>query len=97
MLQRARKGAADNAYHACGQVLTTFLGQKLDRTMTGLTQNGVARLLKERGVEPELAGRVERCLLFSEMGRYAPGEAYTDSDDLLTETERLVTELDRVL
>jgi hypothetical protein len=97
MLRDAGKGTATDLYHACGQVLTTYLAEKLDRSLTGMTQSGVAQLLRELGVEAELADRVERCLMLSEMGRYAPADVYKAGDELIAETGSLIDELDKVL
>jgi hypothetical protein len=96
-LQQAGKGPGGDLYRACGQVLTTYLAQKLDRSLTGMTQNGIATLLVEQGIEAELAERVQRCLMLSEMGRYAPADLYKASDELLAETDELIVELDKVL
>ncbi|UCG24732.1 MAG: protein BatD, partial [Chloroflexota bacterium] len=96
-LREARKGAASDVYHACGRVMTTYLAEKLDRSLTGMTQSGVAQLLRESGVEAELADRVERCLMLSEMGRYAPADLYKAGDELIAETGSLINELDKVL
>ena len=96
-LMTARKGSADDLYHACGQVLTTYMAQKLDHSLTGMTQNSIVRLLDEQGVDSELSGRVERCLMLSEMGRYAPADLYKAGDELLAETDELIADLDKVL
>ena len=96
-LNQARKGPAGELYGACGQALTTYLAEKLDRSLTGMTQSGVAQLLDKQGVDSELTGRVERCLMLSEMGRYAPADLYKDGDELLAETGELIAELDKVL
>jgi hypothetical protein len=96
-LREAGKDAATDLYQACGQVLTTYLAEKLDRSLTGMTQSGVVQLLRESGVEADLADRVERCLMLSEMGRYAPADVYKAGDELIAETLSLVDELDKVL
>ena len=65
--------------------------------MTGLTQTELATLLQARDVNPDLIGRVESCLMLSEMGRYAPGSANSPDADILAETQDLIRELELAL
>jgi hypothetical protein len=96
-LARARKQGG-NAYAAVGQILTTYLSDKLDRPLAGLTHQALAVSLAERGVDADLAERVEVVLVSSELGRFAPGAddpGYARS--LLQEVGILIDALEKVL
>ena len=96
-LRDARKQPDDEANEAAGRILTGYLEEKLNVSMTGQTQTGLARMLTERGVEPALAERVQICLMLSETGRYAPTGINAGNSNLLSETEQVITELDNDL
>ena len=87
----------DEANEAAGRILTGYLEEKLNVSMTGQTQTGLARMLTERGVEPALSERVQICLMLSETGRYAPTGINAGNSNLLSETEQVITELDKEL
>ncbi len=95
-LRQARREPAE-AHSSAGQILNNYLAARLGRSVTGLTQAELATLLQARNVEQELIGRVESCLMLSEMGRYAPGSANSPDADILAETEELIKELDLAL
>jgi len=83
---------------AAPQILTTYLSDKLDRPLAGLTHQALGECLAERGVAADLAGRVEAVLVSSELGRFAPGAddpGYATS--LLQEVSVLIDALDKVL
>jgi hypothetical protein len=87
----------DEANEAAGRILTRYLEEKLNVSMTGQTQTDLARTLSEKGLNPALAERVQICLTLSEMGRYAPTGINAANSDLLSETEQVITELDKEL
>ena len=94
---QARKQGG-NAYDAAGQILTTYLSDKLDRPLAGLTHQALAECLAQRGVNADLAERVEVILVSSELGRFAPGAddpGYAKS--LLQEVGILIDALEKVL
>jgi hypothetical protein len=62
-----------------------------------MTQKSVAELLDSRGLDADLVQRVERSLILSDMGRYAPASLSQAGNDLLTETESLIIDLEKVL
>jgi hypothetical protein len=96
-LAQARKQGG-NAYDAAGQILTTYLSDKLDRPLAGLTHQALAACLAERGVDSDLAERVEVVLVSSELGRFAPGaEDPGYAGSLLQEVGILIDALDKVL
>lgn len=87
----------DNGYGAAGQILLTYLSEKMNQPVYGLTQTDLARLLQDQGLDPELIDRVQTCLTISEMGRFAPAGAFSSNGDLLTETKQVIDELDKSL
>jgi hypothetical protein len=96
-LARARKHR-ENACDTAGQILITYLSDKLDRPLAGLTHQALAECLAGRGVDAALAGRVEGVLVSSELGRFAPGAddpGYARS--LLQEVGGVIDALDKVL
>lgn len=87
-----------DAYEAAGQVLRTFLGDKLDQPVLGLTHQALAALLTERGLEADLVERVDVLLVSSEMGRFAPGASDAGhAHSLLQEVGMLIDALERDL
>lgn len=96
-LARARKQDQD-AYGAAGQVLTSYLTDKLDRPVAGLTHQALADLLAQRGAGTDLTERVEVVLVSSELGRFAPGADNPDhARSLLREVDILINALEKVL
>jgi hypothetical protein len=96
-LARARRQGG-NDYDAVRQILTTYLSDKLDRPLAGLTHQALAECLAARGVDAGLAERVEVLLVSSELGRFAPGSddpGYAKS--LLQELGLLIDALEKVL
>jgi len=86
------------AYEIAGQILMTYLSDKLDRPVAGLTHESLASLLAERGISTDLIERVEVLQVSSELGRYVPG-----ADDpghavsLLDEVGMLIDALEKAL
>jgi hypothetical protein len=95
-LRQTRKNT-DDGYGAAGQILLTYLSEKMNQPVSGLTQADLAQLLHERGLAPDLVDRVQHCLTISEMGRFAPAGAFSSNGDLLTETKQVIDELDKSL
>jgi hypothetical protein len=96
-LSRARK-EKQGVYSAAGQILTTYLADKLDRPVAGLTHQALAETLAAKGVAANLAERVEVVLVSSELGRFAPGADGPDhAASLLKEVDQLIDELEKAL
>jgi len=103
---RSRK-AAKKAYRALsklgnepeglGRILTAYISDKLDRSVTGLTQTELSDVLLARGVDQDLVDQVQTCLTLSELGQYAPAELSEGMVDLPKETRRLISRLEKVL
>ena len=96
-LREARKRPQNEANDAVGRILTRYLEDKLDITLAGQTQPGLRRMLLEQNLDPEVAERVQNCLMLSEMGRYAPAGVKSGNSNLLDETEQIITELEKQL
>lgn len=101
--KRAKKALAQarktgDVYDVAGQILTTYLADKLNRPVAGLTHQALAELLAGQGVGAELIERVELCLVSSELGRFAPEANSPDyASSLLQEVDRLTRSLEKVL
>ena len=86
-----------DVYDAAGQILVTFISEKLTRPISGLTQDELDELLRSEGVAEDLIERVQNCITLSESGRYAPSEENSSPKELLRRTEKLIMELDKAL
>lgn len=62
-------------YDSAGQILTAYLGDKLNRSVSGLTRPELAAHLQSAGVQAELIQRVQNSLSLSDLGRYSPATA----------------------
>ncbi len=95
-LARARKQTGEN-YNAAEQILTTYLSEKLNQPVLGLTQQVLTELLAAKGVSPELIERTKVCLMDAELGRYAPNAGHPDhANNLLNEIEILINVLEKI-
>ena len=96
-LSQARR-QKQGAYGAAGQILTTYLADKLGQPVAGLTHQARAEILASRGVTSDLVERVEVILVSSELGRFAPGADSPDhAASLLKEVDVLINALEKVL
>ncbi len=95
--QALRQVRPGQAHVRAAQILSDYLGDKLDRPVASWTQTRLAEALLERGVRPELVERVQTCLMLGEMGRYAPAAQGSAGSDLLAETKELIDELEKTL
>lgn len=96
-ISEARRGNEDR-YIASGQILTTFLADKLNEPVVGLTQDSLADLLTAKGLDTVLLDQVQDCLAESDMGRFGPGgNAPGHADRLLDKTEELIGYLEKTL
>jgi hypothetical protein len=96
-LSQARKQKQDR-YSAARQILNTYLADKLNQPVVGLTQPRLAELLAERGVDARLIERVNICLLEAEMGHYSPDASNPDhATNLLKEIDILIRDFEKVI
>jgi len=83
-------------YRMVGRILITYLSDKLNRSVAGLTQAELSGLLLAHGVSNQLVEQVCTCLTISEMGQYSPIQQ-AEVKDVHQETKSLIAELDKVL
>lgn len=91
-LRQAEK--AEDPYALAHDALYTYLTDALGQPATGLTQHGLARLLRQQGaVEAEIT-RLLLVLRQIDLGRYAPATSNEQLAPVLTELEAVLTALD---
>jgi hypothetical protein len=83
-------------YSTVGRILTTYISDKLNRSVAGLTQAELSGLLLAHGVSSQHVEQVRTCLTISEMGQYSPIQQ-AERKDVHLETQSLIAELDKVL
>ncbi|MCB0208676.1 MAG: BatD family protein, partial [Anaerolineae bacterium] len=86
--------ASDDNYLAVSRALNSYLGQRLDTSVKGLTRTELADRLKAHGLSVMQIHKINDYLAQSEMGRYGP---QTDNAgwDLLAKVDKLLFELDK--
>ena len=85
-------------YSAAGQVLTTYLADKLNQPVAGLTHQALATLLGEKGVDPQLIEQVDVSLTNAELGRFSPEASDpAHAENLWKEINLLIDDLEREL
>jgi hypothetical protein len=95
--QALRKAAKEPAtrHEAAGQILNSYLVDKLNQPISGLNQTELTGLLKESGLESELIKNTLLVQSMSEMGRFSPGESDFASEDILKATEEVINHLEK--
>jgi hypothetical protein len=96
-LNEARNRPQNEANDTAGMILNRYLEEKLDINVAGKTQPRLMQLLLEKNLEPQLAGRVQNCVMLSEMGRYAPADIKPGNNNLLDKTEQVINEVEKQL
>ncbi len=87
-------GGDDSPADRADAALSAYLGDMLGQSIAGMTQATLADVLSERGAGETLVGRVLDALSLSEGARFAPG-AGPESDSLIDEVRRLITDLEQ--
>ena len=95
-LKKAKKDKAVESDQV-GPILIGYLENKLNLSLSGCTNTAISKLMGDRGVEDELADRIQNMLLLSEMGRFAPGSLSGPDGDVISDSIKLVKDLDKVL
>ena len=95
-LSRIKKQSA-NQNEEAGRILISYLENKLNRSLGGLTHPAVAQMLAERGIPESILERLQFILIQSEMGRYAPSGLEGFSGNIVNDTEELIRELYKAL
>jgi hypothetical protein len=94
---RAAGKQPEYASEAAHRILTEYVGARLQRPVTGLTQRALADLLLAHDVSPSLVARVQVILTQSEVGRYAPDSYAVAGSDLLADTRQVIDALEQQL
>lgn len=89
-------GKHDDPFAEVQRILITYLEEKLNSSVRGLTSDGRTALLKTRGVSDRTIANVEICLAQAEAGRFAPASR-SNVDDLLQRTLAVVEKLESYL
>ena len=83
---------------AASDILLTYLSERLNQSVQGLTHNQLSLLLIAEDVDQVNAIKVEKILTRCEMGRYAPiQDDNLQTDKLLGYTESVVDEIEKDL
>lgn len=94
-LKEARQ-TQDNPYEAAETILNTYLSDKLDQPVSGLTQKALTSLLQHHKISATIIEQVISCLEESHMGRYAfGGQASAESNALLDRIEATIEQLEK--
>jgi hypothetical protein len=93
-LQKARKEGRETSLQA-GQILTTYLVEKLNQPVSGLTHSALDDLLDSRGISPDLRAAVIEFLQQRDLGRFSPARAAQDTRGLFDQLQNLVDALEK--
>lgn len=85
-------------YNAAEQILMTYLSEKLNHPVTGLTQAALLNKLYSQHLDKSLIDRVQFCLNECDIGRFSP-DNHLDQPGLklLEDVEFLILDLEKVL
>ena len=94
-----RRAAEGDGFHAALQeAVVTFIADQADLPAPGLTPDRCRRELEERGLGPDLVGRVAAVLEGCEFGRYSPADSDRAArEELLAEAEEVAALLRKAL
>ena len=96
-LGRAAADGLDPSIAAADAVLS-YMSDKFDAPLGGLTRDSLHLRLEEVGVPPDLAQRVEDTLAAGEVARYSPVPAGPGRiEDLVEQTKQLLTDLEEAI
>ncbi len=100
--QRSLKLAQQNQqdyYNAAEQILMTYLSEKLNHPVAGLTQAALlGKLQRQHLLDKSLIDRVQFCLNECDIGRFSPGNHLDQQGlKLLEDVEFLILDLERAL
>lgn len=94
-IQQAQKTGSD-PYEAASRILLTYLTEKLNQPVQGLTQKELVDLLTDNGVATAVTQKAADILTTCEMGRYAPvQDSNLQSSHLLDYTKQVIGELEK--
>ena len=94
VLGRAAADSLDPSIAAADAVLS-YMSDKFDAPLGGLTRDSISLRLREAGVSSDLAQRIEDTLAAGEVARYSPVPAGTGrTEDVVGRTTQLLTDLE---
>ncbi len=100
-LTRARQHLSQGSdvvdiYGTVGQILTSYLADKLNQPVAGLTYEALGALLAARGLSSDLVERVRVCLMRTESARFSPESRVPGhAEDLLQDLKELIDDLEQ--
>ena len=82
-------------HEAVGRALSSYLGDKLGLSPSGMRHESLEEILTARGVESSLCSQARACLDQCDFGRYAPeGAAALSRKELIEHAETLIARLE---
>ncbi|OQY46578.1 MAG: hypothetical protein B6242_07360 [Anaerolineaceae bacterium 4572_78] len=95
-LKTARNKNSTDLYQATGDIILTYLSDKCNQSMTGLTQTAMIDMLQVHGVSHKRISQIQAYLAESDMGRFAPeGNTSIKANRLLDKTVELIDALEK--
>lgn len=95
MLAEVQSADSKARASAAGRALLGYLSDKLNKPTTGLTTEGLIRLLRESRLQPRQIERIKALLSQIDVGRFAPISA-GDAESITAETRQLIDDLEKV-
>ncbi len=98
ILKNAQKENGSTLHLAIGKAIISYLSDKLDQPVQGLTHQMLVKSLQEKGLDTNLTTRLTQILSESEQGSFAPQGLRNDQPDALVKrTEKLLGDLEKKL
>lgn len=91
------KKRPEDVQKSASQILLTYLTERFNRPVTGLTHHELSNLLETEGVSTEIAQKTVRCLEDCEMGRYSPSDYPGKENDTLAQVAGVIDDLESEL
>ena len=91
-----RKKRVWDAYSAANDVLNTYISDKLNQPVSGLTHQSLVHTLSQHGIRADLVARVDTALTVSEWRSFSPGERDdAGGQEHLKEVDSLIGDLEK--
>ena len=79
----------------CTQILSVYLHDKLDQSVTGLTHKALADLLASNRINPSLSKRVNLFMISTENEKFTPADHQTEAEELFHRLNEVISDLER--
>ena len=90
--------SGDNPAVAAADAILSYLSDRLGESLTGLTNDGITRAVRDAGIPQDVATRVARAIAEGETARFTPdGKGTAGTIDHVERAIRLLTDLEEVL